>query len=75
MNHFATLWSDLPLSVRLIAVLTAVVAVTVIGLPHLRRMHQRRLWRKLPPPPKRVEVQEPVLRLPRRGSDGREPGN
>jgi hypothetical protein len=75
MNHLKILWSDLPLSVVLIAILTAAVVVTMIALPHLRRMHQRRQWRKLPPPPKRVEVQEPVLRLPRRGSDGREPGN
>ena len=75
MNHFATIWSDLPLSVKLIAILTAAVAVTRIGLPHLRRMHQRRQWRKLPPPPKRLEVQEMELRLPRRNTGGRQPGN
>ena len=74
MNHFATLWSDLPLSVKLIAILTAAVAVTVIILPHLRRMNQRRQWRKLPPPPKRMEVQEPILRLPRRDPGDQEPG-
>jgi hypothetical protein len=73
MNHLRSLWSDLPLPVVLTVILTAAVAVTVIALPHLRRMHQRRQWRKLPPPPKRVEVQEPVLRLPRRGDDGRQP--
>jgi hypothetical protein len=74
MNHLANLWSDLPLSVKLIAILTAAVAGAMIALPHLRRMHQRRQWRKLPPPSKRVEVQEPVLRLPRRGPGDREPG-
>ena len=73
MHHLRSLWSDLPLPVVLTVILTAAVAVTVIALPHLRRMHQRRQWRKLPPPPKRVEVQEPVLRLPRRGDDGRQP--
>ena len=75
MNPFATLWSDLPRPVVLIAILAAVVIVTVIALPHLRRMHQRRQWRKLPPPQKRVEVQEMELRLPRRDTGGRQPGN
>lgn len=75
MNHLATLWSDLPLPVVLVAVLAAAVIVTVIALPHLRRMHQRRQWRKLPPPPKRVEAQEMELRLPRRDTGSRPPGN
>jgi uncharacterized protein (DUF2062 family) len=74
MIPLATLWSDVPLPVLLIAVLAAVVIVTVIARPHLRRMHQRRQWRKLPPPPQRVEVQEPVLRLPRRHPGNRQPG-
>jgi hypothetical protein len=50
-----------------------VVVVTAIALPHLRRMRQRRQWRKLPPPPKRVAVQEVELRLPRRGTGTRRP--
>ena len=71
MNPLATIWSDLPLPAVLIAVLAAVVVAAVIALPHLRRLRQRRQWRKLPPPPKRVEVQEMVLRLPRHGAGGR----
>jgi hypothetical protein len=74
MDHFATIWNDLPLSARLIAILTVTVAVTMIALPRLRRLRQRRQWRKLPPPPKRVEVQELVLRLPRRGPGDGQPG-
>lgn len=73
MNHLTIPWSDLPLPVVLIAIMAAVVAVTMIALPHLRRMHQRRQWRKLPPPPKRVEVQEMELRLPRRHPGCRPP--
>ena len=68
MNHLATLWSDLPLSAELLAALAAAGIVTLVALPHVRRMHQRRQWRKLPPPPKRVEEKEPDLRLPRRGA-------
>jgi hypothetical protein len=75
MNNLVTLWNDLPLPVVLIVILTAVVVVTLISLPHLRRMYQRRQWRKLPPPPKRVEVQEPELRLPRRHPINWEPEN
>jgi hypothetical protein len=52
----------------LIVVLSAMVIAAVVALPHLRRLHQRRQWRKLPPPSKRVETPEPVLRLPRRGT-------
>ena len=68
MNHLATLWSDLPLPAVLIAALAAAGIITLVALPHVRRMHQRRQWRKLPPPPKRVEEKEPDLRLPRRGT-------
>jgi hypothetical protein len=51
----------------LIAGLAVVVIAIAIVFPHVRRAHQRRQWRKLPPPPKRVEVDDVVLRLPRRG--------
>jgi len=70
VNTLATLWSDLPLPAVLIAALAAVVILAAIAFPHLRRMRQRRQWRKLPPPPKRVEVEEVELRLPRRGPGG-----
>jgi hypothetical protein len=70
MNPLATFWSDLPLPAVLIAALAAVVILAAIALPRLRRMHQRRQWRKLPPPPKRVEVEEAELRLPRRRPGG-----
>lgn len=59
----------------LIAALAAVGIATAIALPHLRRMYQRHQWRKLPPPPKRKEEEEPDLKLPRRGTGGRQPGN
>lgn len=71
MNHLATLWSDLPPRAELIAALAAAGIITLVALPHVRRMHQRRQWRKLPPPPKRVEEKEPDLRLPRNGAGGR----
>lgn len=70
MNHLATLWSDLPLPAVLIAALAAAGIMTLVALPHARRMHQQRQWRKLPPPPKCVEEMEPELRLPRRGAGG-----
>jgi hypothetical protein len=73
MNRLASLWNDLPLPVVLIAGFAALVAIIAIAWPHLRRMRQRRQWRKLPPPPKRVETQEPVLRLPRRYPGDRPP--
>jgi hypothetical protein len=70
MYHLATLWSDLPFPAELIAVLAAAGIVILIALPHVRRMHRQRQWRKLPPPPKRAEEKEPELRLPRRGPGG-----
>ena len=70
MNHLATLWSDLPFPAVLIAALATVVVITAIAFPYLRRMHQRRQWRKLPPPPKRVEIEDVELRLPRRRPGG-----
>ncbi len=75
MIPFAARWSDVPLPVILIIVLTAVIIAAVVALPHLRRLRQRREWRKLPPPAKRVEKPEPVLRLPRRGDDSGPPKN
>jgi hypothetical protein len=68
MNHLATLWSDLPLPAELIAALAAAGIITLVALPHVRRMYRRRQWRKLPPPPKPVEEKELDLRLPRRGA-------
>ncbi|HUL52430.1 MAG TPA: hypothetical protein VLT83_03365 [Opitutaceae bacterium] len=70
MNPLGTLWSDLPLPAELTAVLAAVVIVVAIAFPHVRRARQRRQWRKLPPPPKKVEIEDVVLRLPRRGPGG-----
>jgi hypothetical protein len=70
MNPLATLWSNLPLPALLVAALATLVIIIAIAFPHIRRMHQRRQWRKLPPPPKRVEIEDIELRLPRRRPGG-----
>ena len=74
MNSAALSWSQIPWPIPVLVALAVLAVGGSLALPHLRRWRHRRWMRRLPPPPRKVEVEERDLRLPRRaGNDDDDP--